>query len=132
MKMASKAIKGLDDISPLRKALTTLNWNKASMAASPTLAGSARNKAIDVFPLSITQAFRIAMYPPCPSMPDSVSAMLQITSALARVTEKRTAAAADIKSVELGEVYPSPSAKVKAKKRRQKQDAFAERMKKEL
>ncbi|WVZ18653.1 hypothetical protein V8G54_005975 [Vigna mungo] len=67
------------------------------MAARPTLAGSARNKAIDVFPLSITQAFRIAMNPLCFSMPDTVSAMLQITNALARITEKRTAAAADIK-----------------------------------
>lgn len=65
-------------------------------------------------------------------MPDRISAILQITSALARITEKRTAAAADMKRVQLGEEYPSPSAKVKAKKRRQKQDAFAERMKKEL
>jgi len=65
-------------------------------------------------------------------MPDTVSAMLQITSALARITENRTAAAADINRVLLGDEYPNPSATVKAKNRRQKQDAFAERIKKEL
>lgn len=65
-------------------------------------------------------------------MPDRVSAMLHITSALARITEKKTAAADDRKRVQLGEEYPSPSERLKARKRRQKEDAFAARMKKEL
>lgn len=54
--------------------------------------------------------------------------MLHITSALARITEKKTAATADRKS----EVFPSPSEKLKARKSRQKEDAFAEKMKNEL
>jgi hypothetical protein len=58
--------------------------------------------------------------------------MLHITSAFARITEKKTAAAADIKKVKLGEEFPSPSEKLNARKRKQKVDAFAERINKVL
>lgn len=50
----------------------------------------------------------------------------------ARITEETTAVAAERKSVQLGEEYPSPSAKVNDRKKRQKEDALAERIKKEL
>ncbi|KAJ1438911.1 NDMA-dependent alcohol dehydrogenase [Sesbania bispinosa] len=102
------------------------------MAAKATFTGSARNKAIDVLPFIKIQALRIAMYPPCPSIPDRASAILHMTSALARITEKRTAPDADMNRIETRGEYPSPSMKLKAKNKRQKAVAFAERIKKQL
>jgi hypothetical protein len=62
-----------------------------------------KNKDIDVFPLSKKQTFRIAEYLPRPSIPDRASDILHITSALARIIEKRTAQVADRKWRKLGE-----------------------------
>lgn len=52
--------------------------------------------------------------------------------ALARITEYITAPVAERKRRELGEEKPNPSRKLNAKKRREKQVAFAERMTMEL
>lgn len=58
--------------------------------------------------------------------------MLQMTSALAKTTEKRTAPHAETTEMVFGEESSSPSTTLKAKKSRQKEVAVAEIISNEL
>lgn len=98
-----------------------------------TFIGIARDSAVGMAPWIITQALRIAKYPPILSFPDKITAKLEITRAWAMNMEYTTAAVADMKRVKLGfSKTANPLRELKARKRKEKAVALAERMMREL
>lgn len=92
------------------------------MPANATFTGNDNPKAIEVLPLSITQAFNNDITPPLDSIPDKINARLHIINALA-ITTEYTIPPIIVKS---NEGICKFSKQLKAIKRTQKHVALAE------